>query len=213
MIPLDPIETLAQLVSIPSVNPMEVEANACGPAESQLTDHLEELFTRLGIECYRQAAEPGRENLVAIAPGHVPAERGGKVILFDAHQDTVPVTGMTIEPWVPIKRNGRLYGRGACDVKGGMAAMLAAVSSLIQKRPQGMATIVIACTVNEENGFTGVQALSQLWKRPGGIIPQARRSDRGRANWPPGRCRPQGRGAMAMPHPRPGRPQCHAVGW
>ena len=44
-------------------------------------------------------------------------------VLFDAHQDTVPVDGMTIAPFDPVERDGRIYGRGACDDKGGLAAM------------------------------------------------------------------------------------------
>lgn len=50
--------------------------------------------------------------------GEIPPDQGGKLLLYAAHQDTVPVDGMTIEPWKPIVRDGRVYGRGACDDKG-----------------------------------------------------------------------------------------------
>jgi acetylornithine deacetylase len=94
------------------------------------------------------------------------------LILFEAHQDTVPVDGMTIDPWRPVARDGRVYGRGACDIKGAMAAMLAALSRLADDRPAGRPTIVMACTVNEEHGYTGATALSKLWEQSGGIIPR-----------------------------------------
>jgi len=85
------------------------------------------------------------------------------MLLFEVHQDTVPVDGMTIEPWAPVVRDGRLYGRGSCDVKGGMAAMFAAMARLADERPPNRPTVVLACTVNEEHGFSGASGLCRLW--------------------------------------------------
>jgi len=170
---LDPVETLAQLVAIPSVNPMG--RSVCGPPffEERLTEHLERVFRRLGLAVERQQVAPGRENLIARLEGDVPPERGGRLILLDAHQDTVPVEGMTVEPFSPAIRDGRLYGRGACDAKGGMAAMLAAVALLADQRPPGMPTVLLSCTVNEEYGFSGAAALTRLWTgRSSGIVPR-----------------------------------------
>ncbi len=171
---LDPIETLAQLVAIPSVNPMGKEGVSGPPfCEDRLTVYLEETFRRLGLAVERQPVAPGRENVIARLDGELPPRRGGQVVLLEAHQDTVPVEGMTIEPFRPEVRDGRLYGRGACDTKGGMAAMLAAVARLAEQRPPGMPTIVMSCTVNEEYGFTGASILTGLWTvRTGGIIPR-----------------------------------------
>ena len=84
-------------------------------------------------------------------------------MVFDAHQDTVPVEGMTIDPWNPTIEQGRVFGRGACDVKGAMACMLTAFARLAAERPPDMPTLILACTVNEENGFTGARALAQCW--------------------------------------------------
>ncbi len=169
---LDPLQTLAQLVAIPSINPM-----GCSPepplGEARLTDFLESTLSQLGLTTQRQSVAPGRDNLIARLDGERRPEDGGRVILLDAHQDTVPVEGMTIDPFAAELRDGRLYGRGACDVKGGMAAILAATARLAKERPRGMPTLLIACTVNEENGFTGVSALTRLWTRqPPGIIPR-----------------------------------------
>ncbi len=163
--PLDPVELLCQLVAIPSVNPMG--RNLCGEQflETRLTNFLEELFGRLGLPCQRQTIELGRDNIIARLDGRRGAGSGGRqVLMFEAHQDTVPTDGMTIEPWTPTIRDGRLYGRGACDIKGGMAAMLVALSRLAEERPRDMPTVLMACTVNEEHGYSGANELKRLWE-------------------------------------------------
>ncbi len=131
--------------------------------EYRLTDYLERLFAQLGLPTERQTIAPLRDNLLARLDGERTPENGGPLLLFEVHQDTVPVDGMTIEPWTPTVREGRLYGRGACDVKGGMAAMLGALARLTEERPPNRPTLVMACTVNEEHGFTGASGLCRLW--------------------------------------------------
>ncbi len=141
--------------------------------EGRVTAYLEDLFGRFGIACQRQQVLSGRDNLLARLDGDKPPEQGGRVLLLGVHQDTVPVGGMSIEPWTPAVRDGRLYGRGACDVKGGMAAILAVVARLAEQRPAGMPTLVIACTANEEYGFSGASRLAEvLNSAPGGIVPR-----------------------------------------
>ncbi len=88
------------------------------------------------------------------------APAGRTTLLFDAHQDTVPTDGMTIPPFEPRIESGRLYGRGACDIKGGMAAMLAAFARLVRERPEGAASVLMACTVDEEFTHTGSSHLA-----------------------------------------------------
>ena len=212
---LDPVDLLCELVAIPSVNPMGRVVAGPPYGEARLTDALESILKRLGVRTERQPAEPGRENLLALLEGEIPAQRGGPLILFDAHQDTVPVDGMTIDPFRPERRDGRVYGRGACDTKGGMAAMIAAVARLAEERPAGMPSILLACTVNEEYGFTGAEALATRLKTPaGGIVP--RRPDcaliaeptglnvvvahKGMVRW---RCHTRGRAAHSA-HPEAG---------
>jgi acetylornithine deacetylase/succinyl-diaminopimelate desuccinylase-like protein len=141
--------------------------------EARLTDHLQSLFEALGLRCRRQEVHPQRDNLLARLDGGIDPAKGGRLILFGAHQDTVPVGGMSIEPWNPAVRGGRLYGRGACDVKGGMTAMITAIARLAHERPPGMPTVVMACTVNEEYGFSGASALRELLDgEEDGIIPR-----------------------------------------
>ncbi|HEX3656757.1 MAG TPA: M20 family metallopeptidase [Pirellulales bacterium] len=167
---LDLTETLSELIAIPSVNPMGRDVEGDEYFEYRVTDYLENLFERMGVAWQRQAVAPKRDNILARLDGHTPPEQGGAVLLFEAHQDTVPVEGMTIEPWTPTIKDGRIYGRGSCDIKGGMVAMLGALARLADNRPPEMPTIIMACTVNEEHGYTGATALTKLWTAPGNSI-------------------------------------------
>jgi len=170
---VDLTETLRRLVSIPSVNPMGRDVSGEIYLETRLTDFLARLFASLGLQVHRQTVSPGRDNLWARLDGAVPPEQGGRLVLFDSHQDTVPVDGMMIDPFAAEVRDGRVYGRGACDTKGGMAAVIAAVARLVDERPAGMPTVVVACTVNEEYGFTGAEAAAGLCADPtDSIIPK-----------------------------------------
>lgn len=162
--PLNLVQTLSDLVSIPSVNPMGRPLSGPEFFEHRMTAYLEDLFNRLQLPWQRQTVEPQRDNIIARLDGDPPADKGGAVLLLEAHQDTVPVDGMTIEPWKPQVRDGRLYGRGACDIKGGMTAMLGAVARLAEERPRGMPTVLMACTVNEEHGYSGASELQKLWQ-------------------------------------------------
>ena len=162
--PLNVVDTLRELVSIPSVNPMGREVTGDEFFEYAMTDHLEQLFGRLGLPCLRQEVEPKRTNIMARLDGSQPLDQGGQLIVFEAHQDTVPVEGMTIDPWAPEIRDGRVYGRGSCDIKGGMACMLAAVARLADELPDGRPTILMACSVNEEHGYSGALKMGRLWE-------------------------------------------------
>jgi acetylornithine deacetylase/succinyl-diaminopimelate desuccinylase-like protein len=165
---IDHVAILADLVRRPSVNPMGRDVSGPEYLEGRVTDHLLQRLAAAGIPCARQPVSPGRDNVLArLDP---PNGATGPLLLWDAHQDTVPADGMTIEPFTPLVRDGRLQGRGACDVKGGMAAMLVALETLGREggshRP-----ILFAATVNEEFGFSGAKALAGFWAAPAAGLP------------------------------------------
>jgi acetylornithine deacetylase/succinyl-diaminopimelate desuccinylase-like protein len=151
----DVVQILSDLVRIPSVNPMGRPVSGEIYYEHRMTAHLEALFRGLGLPVERHTVAPLRDNIVTRIDGDVPPERGGKIVMLEAHQDTVPVDGMTIEPFTPNVKGNRLFGRGSCDIKGGMSAMIAAVMRLVKEKPAGRPTVILACTINEEHGFTG----------------------------------------------------------
>lgn len=146
---------LRDLVALPSVNPMGRDLLASIALEHRVTDYLEQFFRNLSVPFERQPVAPGRENIVARLD--MPGAR--RTLVLEAHQDTVPIDQMTIDPFGAHLEAGRLYGRGACDIKGGMASMLACFARLSRERPAGCANVVMACTVDEENTMLGVREL------------------------------------------------------
>jgi acetylornithine deacetylase len=158
---LDPVSILADLVRRPSVNPMGRDVSGPQYLEGRVSEYLVQRFAAAGIPWVRQPVAPGRDNVIARLEATV---ADAPVILWDAHQDTVPAEGMSIEPFTPLVRDERMYGRGTCDVKGGLAAMVAALERLATAEVR-RATVVLAATVNEEFGFSGARALAGLWTR------------------------------------------------
>ena len=149
---------LRDLVALPSVNPMGRPLSGPDVFEYRVTDYLEAFFRGLGVPYERQPLAPRRDNIVARWDPPAPP---GRALLFEAHQDTVPTDGMTIEPFAARLDGGRVYGRGACDVKGGMAAMLTAFARVVRQRPATATRLYMACTVDEEHGFGGVELLAR----------------------------------------------------
>jgi acetylornithine deacetylase len=158
---------LRDLVAIPSVNPMGRDLQGPEVFEHRVTAYLEEFFRGLGARYERQPVAALRENIVAYfeSPGSAK-----KTFLFDVHQDTVPTDNMAIDPFGARIEDGRLYGRGACDIKGGMAAMLTAFARLVRDKPADAANLILACTVDEEHTFLGVQKLIQAGIRATGAV-------------------------------------------
>lgn len=156
-------ELLSELVRRPSVNPMG--RSDLPPEilyESRVTAFLEHELRNIPCEFHRQTVRPGRDNLIATytPPGPAPF-----TVLLEAHQDTVPVDAMTIDPFGAAIEGGRLYGRGSCDVKAGVAVMLDALRRLVKEKPRGSAKLIVAFTVDEENGGLGVQELMRAGMR------------------------------------------------
>lgn len=148
----DTIETLAALVAIDSVNPAYG-----GPGEAAVAGFVREFFARRGIDTRLQPVLPGRDNVIATVPGRDRSRR----VVFEAHMDTVSAAGMTIPPFEPVIRDGRLHGRGACDTKGGLAAMMHAVADLAAGVEPPPCDVWLAAVVDEEHEFRGVSALAE----------------------------------------------------
>ncbi|MDG2221224.1 MAG: M20 family metallopeptidase [Rubripirellula sp.] len=156
------LETLADLIRIPSVNPNYGE----GTTEAAVGEYVESFFRDQGIETVRQAVLPPRENIIAKLPGRDSNRR----IVLEAHMDTVSTAGMTIAPFEPTIRNGRMHGRGACDTKAGLAAMMHAMVQLKRQTSPPPWDIWLAATVDEEFSYRGVVKLCSTLKADAAVV-------------------------------------------
>ncbi|MCC5949317.1 MAG: M20 family metallopeptidase [Nitriliruptoraceae bacterium] len=133
------ISDTGDLVRIDSQNP--------GPMEYACADWVEQRLRASGLTPQRREVRDGRENVVAVVPG---AGTGPRFVLV-AHMDTVPVgDGWSVPPLEGLIRDGKLYGRGACDMKGGVALALNLVTALAEQRITPPGDVVFAATVDEE---------------------------------------------------------------
>src|SRR6478609_7215399 len=143
----------AELVAIDSVNP-GLAAGAAGAAgESQIVRHLDTRLGRAGFATHIvEAATSGRPSLVAIGPG----SGTDPTVVLNGHLDTVGVAGMPA-PFDPVRQGDRLSGRGAADMKGGVAAMVVAAEALAAARTP--LRIVLALVADEEDASQGSEAV------------------------------------------------------
>src|SRR2546428_11084248 len=120
---------LQDLVRIPSVNP-HGDPGTAQTGEAGMVEYLADLFRKLALDVEIHEVETGRANLI----GKFTSRGSKRSVAFAPHTDTVSVAGMTIDPFGGAIRGGKLYGRGATDAKGSMAAMLAALTNAVRDR-------------------------------------------------------------------------------
>ena len=160
---MDPaIRLLRELVAVNSVNPTLVHG---APGEREIADLIAAEMRRGGLDVSIDTVTHDRPNVVGVLEGRA----RGRTLMFCGHTDTVGVTGMT-DPFTPMERDGRLYGRGAQDMKGGVAAMIAAATSIAARGALESGRIVVACVVDEEHSSIGADALVKSWRADGAIV-------------------------------------------
>jgi acetylornithine deacetylase len=148
---IDPATSLLQrLVAIPSVNPRDTDS----PAEAGMADFVAAWLRGAGVEVEIQTVLPGRPNVL----GRVRGRDRSRIVLLESHLDTVEIDGMTASPFGAEIREGRLYGRGACDAKGPLAAMMLALAALARDAPPPV-DVMLAGVMDEEHRYRGVTAL------------------------------------------------------
>jgi acetylornithine deacetylase len=141
-------DTLADLVRINSVSP----SYPGGRPEKFVAAYIRDFFSQRGIETWEQHVFADRPNVVARIAGRDASRR----IVFEAHTDTVAVTGMTIPPFDPTIAGGRLFGRGSCDDKGGLCAMMHSLASLQRDGITPPCEVQLCAAADEEYSYRGV---------------------------------------------------------
>jgi acetylornithine deacetylase/succinyl-diaminopimelate desuccinylase-like protein len=149
------LDLLKDLVAIESTNPSLVPG-ACG--EQAASEFLRDWLCGKGIAAELQFAAPGRPNVVAQIGGASGSASANPALLIVAHIDTVGAGNMP-DPFTPREENGRIYGRGALDIKSGVAAMCAAAVSIVKSGAKLARPSVIAAVVDEECNSIGTEAL------------------------------------------------------
>lgn len=153
---------LSDLIRINSVNSFYDG----GPGEAEIANFVEGYFQRAGLETWRQNVLAGRDNVIARLPGKDSTRR----IIFEAHMDTVSIQGMTIPPFEPTVSDGRMYGRGSCDTKAGLAGMMHAIVDLKRRGIVPPCEIWMAAVVDEEYSFRGALKLCEGLQAVGAVI-------------------------------------------
>ncbi len=141
-----------KLVQINSINPL---LSPEGKGEAEVSAYVADSLNALGLDVKRSEIAPGRFNVVGTLKGNA----GGRSLLLNAHTDTVGVEGMTIDPFGGELRKGRVYGRGAQDMKGSLAAMMAAAKALVDAGIKLKGDLHITGVADEEYGSLGTEAL------------------------------------------------------
>ena len=149
------------LVRIDSRNPGLVPG---GPGESACVALLREVLDAWGFYTEVHDAAPGRPNLLA----RIGSARGARTLMLSGHTDVVGVEGMAHEPFAGEERDGRLYGRGSADMKGGIAAMCAAAWHAARDALAG--EILVAVTADEEYESIGTRAMLERGVRADAAI-------------------------------------------
>ena len=153
-------ELAAELVRIDSVNPDLVPG---GAGEGELARFVAEWLADAGLEVEVEEIAPGRPNVVGCARG----TGGGRTLLLNAHMDTVGYEGMEA-PLEPRVENGRLYGRGAYDMKGSLAAIMVAGAEAVRASLRG--DVLVAAVVDEEAYSIGAEAVARGCRADAAIV-------------------------------------------
>lgn len=158
------VDLAAALIRIPSVNPAIAPAEAHG--ESAIAAFACAWLDAHGVRAWTETCAPGRCNAVAEVRGGE-----GPTLVLCAHLDTVGTAGMTIAPFAPEVRDGRLYGRGSVDMKGAAAAVMCAAVALARGGCEGR--VLLALVADEEHASLGAYDFVRRHRADGCILTEA----------------------------------------
>jgi acetylornithine deacetylase len=151
---------VCKLVAIESVNPDLV---AAGSGESKIAAFVAEWLGAEGLAVQVAEPLPGRTSVIAVLAG----SGGGASLMLNAHMDTVGAGGMK-DPFIPVVRNGRVYGRGAYDMKGSLAAIMIAAREARKLKLCG--DVIVAAVADEEVASVGTAAVLERIEADAAIV-------------------------------------------
>jgi acetylornithine deacetylase len=149
------LETLQRLVAVDSTNPEVAED---GAGEEEIAGVVEAMMHDLGLDVDVLEPEAGRPSVVGVLPSSGASGSEARSLMLNGHLDTVGVDGME-DPFTPRLEGRRLYGRGTQDMKGSLAAHLAAVKALRESDASLAADLIVAAVADEEHMSLGTEAV------------------------------------------------------
>ncbi len=153
---IDIIKLLKDLVAIPSMNPMGSGRTGPEYSEGPVADFMASVLSKNGIDCETYEVMPGRKNLIGCVDAGAK-----KTLMLEAHLDTVPADNMEIEPFNPVLKNGRVYGRGSCDTKASLAVFFDTAANISSRHRELKYNLLLLGACDEECGFTGARAAAE----------------------------------------------------
>ena len=156
------LHTLQDLVRIDSVNP---SLSPDGRGEAEIASYLSDRLRDFGLNVNLLESVRGRPSVVGTLAG----KGSGRSLMLNAHIDTVGVEGMQ-DPFAAVVKNGRLYGRGAYDMKGSIAAILTAVKALIDHDVRLSGDLVVTLVADEEYESIGTREVIRHYKTDAAIV-------------------------------------------
>jgi acetylornithine deacetylase len=155
-------DTLVRLIRTNSVNPTLAPG---APGEREIAEWIAASLRSVGLSAEIFEPAPGRTSVL----GRLAGTGGGRSLMLNGHCDTVPASGMA-DPFSGAIRDGKVYGRGAFDMKGSLAACMAAAKALVDSGVRLRGDVLVAAVADEEYGSLGTSDLIQRVKVDGAIV-------------------------------------------
>ena len=157
------LDLLKSLIRIPSVNP----AIENGEGEEEIATFIAEWFRKVRLfKVFEQKVSKHRFNVVVTLEG----KGSGKSLMLNGHMDTVGTSAMTVQPFDSLVRNGMVYGRGSCDMKGSIAAMMSAMVALAKLKKELAGAVLFTAVVDEEHMSIGTSELIKRFRADAAIV-------------------------------------------
>ena len=155
-------DTLVDLVRINSINPGIAPT---GPGEAEIAAYVADALHKLNLEVSTHEPAPGRTSVVGMLKG----SGGGRSLMLNGHIDTVGIADMQ-DPFSATIRDGKLYGRGSYDMKGGLVAGMAAVKALVDAGASLSGDVLLAAVADEEDFSVGTAEVIKHHQVDGAIV-------------------------------------------
>ncbi len=157
------VSLMQELIKINSTNP---SLTAEGVGEAEICRYIGDYLKKLGLTVRYQTIQKDRVNVIGVLAG----TGGGSTLMLNGHTDTVSADNMTDDPFDARLKDGKLYGRGALDMKAGVAAQIMALQTLIESDIKLKGDVILALVADEEYASIGTEAVVTEYGADAAII-------------------------------------------